>query len=187
MSGYFAIGIENVKRETNIGTLFRSAMILGADYIFTIGNRYKRQSSDTTKSWRNMPLFNYRDFDDFYIHMPYNCRLVGVELHPKAYQIKNFVHPDRCIYLLGAEDHGLTNKALEKCHSLLQIPGDISLNVSMAGSIIMYDRLTKAKISAKNGDFLGKYIYDIINLRKSKELYLYEKQKDYHYGTIKIS
>lgn len=143
MRGYFGIGIEHTKTEQNIGTLFRSAMILGADFIFTIGRRYKQQSTDTVKSFRNMLLYHYQDFDDFYSHMPYDCRLIGIELDSKARQLRNFIHPERCIYLLGAEDHGLTKNALNKCYSLIQIPGEISLNVSVAGSIVMYDRLSK--------------------------------------------
>ena len=52
--------------------------------------------------------------------------------------------PERAVYLLGAEDHGLSRKALDKCHHFIMIPGsqlDQSLNVSVAGSIIMYDRV----------------------------------------------
>jgi tRNA G18 (ribose-2'-O)-methylase SpoU len=144
MRGYCAIGIENCKDEKNIGTLFRTAYIFGANYIFTINKRYTGQCSDTPKSWRHMPLFNYPTFEDFYNHMPYDCRLVGVELDDRAEWLKSFVHPERCIYLLGAEDHGLTKKALSKCHYLIKIPGSISLNVSVAGSIVLYDRISKA-------------------------------------------
>jgi tRNA G18 (ribose-2'-O)-methylase SpoU len=38
----------------------------------------------------------------------------------------------------------LSSKALEKCHQFIMIPGsqlNQSLNVSVAGSIIMYDRI----------------------------------------------
>ena len=76
--------------------------------------------------------------------MPFDCRLIGVELDQKAIPVTTFVHPERCIYLLGAEDHGLTKEALEKCHHLVQLPGDYCMNVAVAGSIIMYDRTLKA-------------------------------------------
>lgn len=144
MNGYFGIGIENIKTEYNIGTLFRSAYTFGADFIFTINKRYKQQSSDTFKTSRHIPLFNYETFEDFYKNMPYSCMLVGIEIDPKAEVLKDFIHPERCIYLLGAEDHGLTKKATEKCHKLIQIPSIKCLNVSVAGSIIMYDRMIKA-------------------------------------------
>lgn len=143
MRGYFGIGIENTKTEMNIGTLWRSAHIMGASFIFTIGKRYKKQPSDTMKTWRSIPLYHYLTFDEFYKALPFDCRLIGVELDKDSVKVQNFVHPERCIYLLGAEDHGLTKIALEKCHELVQLPGEYCMNVAVAGSIIMYDRIVK--------------------------------------------
>lgn len=145
--GYFGIGIQNCKTEENIGTLWRSAYILGASFIFTIGKRYKKQASDTPKSWRNIPLYNYETFEEFYKTMPYDCRLIGIELTDKSTPVAEFQHPERCIYLLGAEDSGLSNEAINKCHELVILPGDICLNVSVAGSILLYDRIAKSKLS----------------------------------------
>ena len=54
MRGYFGIGIQNAKTDENIGTLWRSAFIMGASFIFTIGKRYKKQATDTPKSWKNI-------------------------------------------------------------------------------------------------------------------------------------
>lgn len=141
--GYFGIGIQDVKTAENIGTLWRSAFIFGASFIFTIGNRYKRQASDTTQSWRHIPLYNYLSFDEFYNAMPYDCRLIGIELTDKSTPIQDFKHPERCIYLLGAEDSGLTTEAISKCHELIILPGSFCLNVSVAGSIVLYDRINK--------------------------------------------
>jgi tRNA G18 (ribose-2'-O)-methylase SpoU len=143
MSGFFGIGIENTKTGTNVGTLWRSAQIMGASFIFTIGNRYKLQSSDTLKTPRHIPLYNHKTFDGFYESIPYDCILVGVELTDSAMRINTYKHPKRCIYLLGAEDHGLTSKALNACHQVIRLPGECSLNVAVAGSIVMYDRINK--------------------------------------------
>jgi tRNA G18 (ribose-2'-O)-methylase SpoU len=141
--GFFGIGILSPKKEQNIGTLWRTASILGASFIFTIGKRYSRQASDTMQSWRHIPLYNYDSFTDFYKSLPYDCRLIGIELHEKSVLLSKFVHPERCIYLLGAEDHGLSTEAISKCHSIVQLPGDNCMNVSVAGSIVMYDRISK--------------------------------------------
>lgn len=141
MRGYFGIGIENCKSGVNVGTLWRSAHNLGAAFIFTIGTRYRYQASDTTKAWRTIPLFQYATLDDFYDHLPHDCQLIGVEFpHEKAVGLPGFAHPERCVYLLGAEDHGLTKRSLEKCHRVVYIPSQMCLNVAVAGSIIMYDR-----------------------------------------------
>jgi tRNA (guanosine-2'-O-)-methyltransferase len=141
--GYFGIGILNGKTTANIGTLWRSANIFGASFIFVIGNRYKKQASDTMQTWRHIPLYHYETFAEFYKSMPYDCQLIGIELDNNSVPISDFKHPERCIYLLGAEDSGLTTEAINKCHSLVQLPGDYCLNVSVAGSIVLFDRINK--------------------------------------------
>ncbi len=151
MSGYFGIGIENAKTETNVGTLWRSAFLFGASYIFTIGRRYRHQSSDTVKAWRSIPLFAYETFDEFYKSIPRDCRLVGVELTDDARPLAKFCHPNRAVYLLGAEDNGLTKTALTHCRSsggIVILPGKFSMNVAAAGSIVMYDRSVKIEVEA---------------------------------------
>ena len=57
-----------------------------------------------------------------------------------AENLEDFKHPKRCVYLLGAEDNGLTKEAIEKSHFLIQFPSEFSLNVAVAGSIVLYDR-----------------------------------------------
>lgn len=141
--GYFGIGIFHGKTEENLGTLWRSALNLGSDFIFTIGKRYTRQSSDTPKAYRNIPLYHYSDYEDFSKHIPMDCRLVAVELNDDARDLKHYVHPERCIYLLGAEDHGLPESILSRCQDIVMIDSNGCMNVSVAGSIIMYDRKMK--------------------------------------------
>lgn len=144
--GYFGIGIYHAKHESNIGTLWRSANILGADFIFTIGRRYKRQCSDTMYTPRHIPLFHYSDWDDFFNHVPYDCPVVAIELDEHSIPLEAYHHRERCIYLLGAEDGGIPKNILAKCKETVQLLGNYCMNVSTAGSIVMYDR--KAKESA---------------------------------------
>lgn len=123
----------------NVGTLWRSAQIFGAAFIFTIGKRIKRQSSDTMNTAGAIPLFEHDDFESFYSAIPHDCQLVGVELDEGSVPIEGFVHPKRCIYLLGAEDNGIPPKVIERCHKLIQLPLG-NYNVAMAGTVAMYDR-----------------------------------------------
>ena len=60
-----------------------------------------------------------------------------------AQAIESFCHPERAVYLLGAEDHGLSPAILTRCHCVVRLPGAFSMNVSSAGTVVMYDRLTK--------------------------------------------
>lgn len=141
--GYFGIGVMQLQTEVNLGTLWRSAYILGASYIFTIDHKYRHQSSDVQRAWTKIPLYQYDSFDHFYNSIPHGCKLVGVEMDEKSTPIKEFSHPARAAYLLGNEAHGLRPAALDKCHEIISLPGTHSLNVSVAGSIVMFDRINK--------------------------------------------
>jgi tRNA G18 (ribose-2'-O)-methylase SpoU len=145
MRGYFGIGIQCPKTEVNYGTLMRSASILGASFLFLINKRFRVQNSDTCLSHKHIPTYHYQTFEQFYQNVPYGCRLIGIELDPIATPIEKFTHPLQACYLLGAEDHGLTTEAKEKCQHLIVLKGAFSMNVSVAGSIVMYDRVTKLK------------------------------------------
>ncbi|RZJ50156.1 MAG: TrmH family RNA methyltransferase [Flavobacterium sp.] len=137
---YFGIGIQNGKTPENLGVLWRSAQNMGATFIFTIGNRYAKQACDTHDAVKAIPYFHYETFEAFFENLPKGARLVGVELTDKASDLEIFEHPRRCVYLLGAEDHGLSKKAMDKCHHLVKFKSQKSLNVAVAGTIIMYDR-----------------------------------------------
>ncbi len=141
--GFFGIGIQNGKTPENLGVLWRSAQNMGASFIFTIGNRYAKQACDTHKATGTMPYFHYDTFDDFYKNLRKGAMLVGVELDEKAVALETFKHPRRCVYLLGAEDHDLSKAAIGKSHFLVKFKSVFSLNVSVAGSIVMYDRQAK--------------------------------------------
>jgi tRNA G18 (ribose-2'-O)-methylase SpoU len=144
MRGYFAVGIYHPKTPVNIGTLWRSAYGFGASYVFSIGARYRRQSSDTPNTTLQIPYFKYTDFEDFKLHLPYDCPIVAVEITDEAQELNNFHHLPRMIYLLGAEDHGIPQEILNKCHRIVKIGGSsFCFNVAVAGSIVMYDRVMK--------------------------------------------
>ena len=90
-------------------------------------------------------MYNYKDFDDFTQHRPYGCPLVSVEIADNSHSLPFFSHPERAIYLLGAEDNGLPKDILNRSQAIIQIPAPkpFCLNVAVAGSIVMYDRFTK--------------------------------------------
>lgn len=146
--GFFGIGIYHGKTVENLGTLWRSAHAFGADFIFTIGRRYKPQASDTTKAWRHVPLWEYQDINQLKAAMPREALLVGVELTTCALPVASFHHPERAVYLLGAEDSGLPPAELAMCHRVIVLPGSRCLNVSVAGSIVLFDRHQKTKIDS---------------------------------------
>lgn len=140
---YFGIGIFRPKTEENVGSLWRTAYILGASFIFIIDSKYKKKSSDILKVWSKIPLFQFESIDAFLKTVPYSCKIVGIEMDDSSIPIKDYKHPERAIYLLGSEDNGLTNSLKNKCQDLIILPGEESMNVAAAGSIVIFDRVNK--------------------------------------------
>lgn len=140
--GYFGVAVYRPKVADNVGTLWRSATVYGAAFLATVGHRYARQPSDTPNSPMHTPLHHYADLDDLLAHLPHSCPLVGVELDERAVPLDTYTHPLRALYLLGAEDHGLPPAVLTRCHEVVQVPSPspYSLNVAVAGSLVLYDR-----------------------------------------------
>ena len=140
---YFGIGIYQNKREVNIGTLWRGAYQLGAAFIYTIGKRYQPQPADTARAWQHIPLFRYESVEQMIAAAAYDCPLIGIE--EGGVSLTSFEHPVRANYLLGAEDGGLPQSVLDRCHHVITIPSvrSASYNVAQAGTIVMYDRLSK--------------------------------------------
>jgi tRNA(Leu) C34 or U34 (ribose-2'-O)-methylase TrmL len=141
--GYFEVAVYHPKTAANVGTLWRTAYQLGAAGLHVIGARFRvtRQSSDTTKSWRHVPAREWPTFDGFFAGLPHDAPLVAVEQGGKS--LTDFHHPERAVYLLGAEDHGLPLEVLGRCHHVVSLESvrTNSFNLSVAGSIVLYDRI----------------------------------------------
>ena len=142
---YFGIGIYKPKTEENVGSLWRTAFILGASFVFVVDSKYQKKSTDILKVWSKIPLFQFESIDAFLKTVPYSCKVVGIEIDKNAIPIKDYQHPERAMYLLGSEDNGLTNELKNKCQEIIILPGTHSLNVAVAGSIVIYDRMNKMK------------------------------------------
>jgi tRNA G18 (ribose-2'-O)-methylase SpoU len=105
--------------------------------------RYRKQASDTTKAWKTIPLYHLNTIKDALDFMPYDCPLIAIEQSDKSVPLQTFRHPERAVYLLGAEDHGIPDEVLSKCQKVVHIDTPMCLNVAVAGSIVMYDRQSK--------------------------------------------
>ena len=140
MRGFFEIGVYQPKTVQNVGTLWRSASQLGCCGLFVIGKKYKKQCSDCLHTTKHIPLREFLTFDDFLKAIPINTKLVAIEVGGKA--LSTYEHPERAIYILGAEDNGLPNTIQTRCHDIVGIESWTlkPYNVAVAGSIVMYHR-----------------------------------------------
>lgn len=139
MRGYYGIALWEPKIQHNLGTILRSAHCFGANFVCTIGNRYRRQSTDTSRASKHVPLFHYEDWEDFKKHMPEKTPIIALEVDGKR-NLNNFCHPERAIYLFGGEDRTLPENLINK-EFTVKIPTAHCLNLASAASIVIYDRI----------------------------------------------
>ena len=150
--GFFGIGIVMGKTAGNLGTLWRSAFQLGASFTCSIGARHEKLKEDTSRCWAHLPAHQYSKFEEFASSAPFGCQLVAIEMGGR--DLSTFVHPQRAVYLLGAEDCGLPSSVLKACHHHISIPAarTESYNVAVAGSLVMYDRMCKQANSCNDAE-----------------------------------
>jgi tRNA(Leu) C34 or U34 (ribose-2'-O)-methylase TrmL len=143
--GYFGIGVINPKTSENIGTLWRSAYQMDASVLYTIGARYKSSSTDTLSVPARIPLIEVDDWTSFVNSAPKSAVWVVIEMGGTPLQ--DFEHPRNCIYILGSEDHGVPKSVIRGCREVVSLDAENygSYNVAVAGSIVMYDRMTKMR------------------------------------------
>ena len=91
-------------------------------------------------------MWRHHDWNAFRENLPFGALLVAVEMGGED-TLEEFDHPDRAVYLLGAEDTGLPESIVRACHRHVTLPVERyeSFNVAVAGGIVMYDRLAKVR------------------------------------------
>jgi len=141
MRGYFGIGADGISKAMNLGNLLRIAHAFGASFFFTVGGRVRLSDaqSDTSDASGHLPVYPFKSADE--LRLPQGCVLVGVEITDDAIDLPSFKHPPRAAYVFGAERMSLSPPVLARCAFVVRIPTRFSINVGMAGAILMYDRL----------------------------------------------
>lgn len=142
MRGYFGIGAEGISKPMNLGALMRTAHAFGASFTFSVEAEQRiRQAykSDTSKSAEHVPYYSWASIDE--MALPKGCDLVGIELTDDAVDLPAFKHPLNAAYVLGREKGDLSQEMLSRCAHVVKIPTRFCINVSLAGALVMYDRI----------------------------------------------
>jgi tRNA G18 (ribose-2'-O)-methylase SpoU len=139
--GYFAVGVDGISKPMNLGNLLRIAHAFGASFFFTVDARVALPEaiSDTSKADGHVPMYQFGSADE--LRLPEGCKLVGVEITDDAVELPSFRHPARAAYIFGSERLSLSDGVLRNCEHVVKIPTRFSINVGMAGAIVMYDRM----------------------------------------------
>lgn len=157
-----AIASWNTTKEHNVGSLIRTAHAAAAEEVILVGEReWNVEAARTAELYTTVT--RVADLEAFRDHL--NDRrwsLVAVELDDRAVNLFEAQYPARPCFLLGAEIGGVPEPLLAEAALVVQIPqwGLVpSLNLAVAGSIILYDYLAKLSRSGRlgrpDGGFVG--------------------------------
>ena len=122
----------------NLGNLVRIAHAFGRQFFFSVAPRLKavrRQTATPATPKGQLPFYAFEKAEDF--RLPLGCRLVGVEITDDAVELPRFRHPARAAYVFGAERFSLSPQMLACCEFVVKIPTRFSINVGMAGAIVL--------------------------------------------------
>ena len=142
----FAVAACDISKDHNVGSLVRTAHAAAAEEVLLTGerdwNRYAAKTAELYTRVGHLPgteeLLGYLGERGY--------SLVAVELDPRAVPLFEAEYPERPCFVLGAELGGLEAPVLDAAELIVQIPqwGLVpSLNLAVAGSIVIYDYLGK--------------------------------------------
>jgi tRNA G18 (ribose-2'-O)-methylase SpoU len=143
-----AIAAWNITKEHNVGSLVRTAHAVAAEEVLLIGERdWNVEAARTAELYTTVTQLP--DADAFRSHLEdRGLQLVAVELDDRAVNLFDAEYPERPCFLLGAELGGIPSELLDDAELVVQIPqwGLVpSLNLAVAGSVVLYDFLAKQR------------------------------------------
>lgn len=143
----FIVGLENISGDFNKSTIIRSSNAFLAKESWIIGNkRWDRRGAVGTHNYIHLKYSP--SLDDIYLNQPHirDMRWVAVDNVPGATPITQYEWKPETFMIFGEESRGISPMALGMADDVVMIPqlGSVrSLNVGVAGGIIMYDYASK--------------------------------------------
>ncbi len=151
VEGDIWVALENIRDPGNLGTIARTAHASGAKAIILIGQTCDPWSPEAVRasmgSFAAMQFIrtNIEDFNTWRAH--FRGRVVGTHvLRAEDYREISYTEP--MILLMGSEQHGLSQAALDCCDQVAKIPmatGAESLNLAVATGILLYEVFRQKK------------------------------------------
>lgn len=140
-----AVAIDNPDKQMNIGNLIRTAHSFLCGEIILIGSA-SFQGSGSHGIERFEPMRHIPTRERFLEWLPGSgYTAIAVEIHPDADRLDRFRFPERPLFLLGNELHGLDESLLAACPRRLMVPqfGLVPcLNVNISCSLVLYQYVT---------------------------------------------
>ena len=142
----FAIAAWEISKEHNVGSLVRTAHAAAAEEVLLVGEReWNVEAARTSELYTRVVHLAGRE--ELLAHVTdRGWSLVAVELHERAVNVFTAQYPVNPCFLLGAELGGIPEEIMSEARLVVRIPqwGLVpSLNLAVAGSIVVYDYLAK--------------------------------------------
>jgi tRNA G18 (ribose-2'-O)-methylase SpoU len=138
----FVVVLDHLKAGFNVPKIFRSAEAFGAREVHLIGIG-PFDPAPAKGAFKNVPARFHEDFDACYHSLlEQGYRLFALE--PDCSNVlHNIVLPQKAAFILGHEERGISFERVDypevECLTIPQLGKVQSLNVSVAGSIVMYE------------------------------------------------
>ncbi|MDB9743957.1 RNA methyltransferase [Fibrobacterales bacterium] len=159
------IGLTNPQSPSNVGGVLRAAGCYQADKVCYTGVRYDtamKFSSNTQKEGRNIPI---SWTEDFLSDLEEDVKIICVDFIEGAIPLPEFKHPEKAIYIFGAEDGTVLQDVIDKADAAVYVPTVGCMNLAASVNVLLYDRLAKSK-GVVQGDDLIRSSRDMKNNRK---------------------
>jgi tRNA(Leu) C34 or U34 (ribose-2'-O)-methylase TrmL len=141
--GFACIALDNPKTMENVGGVLRAAACYGVAQVIMSGTRLRkgiRHGTNTSRAERHMPVLR---LDDVLGAVPFDTQVVAVDLIDGAIPLPSFCHPERALYVFGAEDATLGRRITDRAQHVVYIPTRACMNLSACVNVLLYDRLVK--------------------------------------------
>jgi len=142
----FLLILDNIKYTQNIAAIMRTAFAAGVNGIIVPPSQKSLITDETIRismgAAERIPIVEMNLYEAVKEIKKEDIRVIGVHMDGKTYFEKDLKGP--IAFILGAEDVGISTGMLERVDEKISIPmneGIGSLNVSVSGSILMYEKL----------------------------------------------
>lgn len=134
-----------VKNPQNVGSLMRLVDNLGGEKLILLDDENDKRESSIRKtaglSFKNVEL-HYQSADQFFDELPEGYSVCAIETAEGATNLFETKLPEKIVFLLGSEMHGLDEALLERCEQSVYIPmtGKCkSMNISHALAVCLFE------------------------------------------------
>jgi tRNA(Leu) C34 or U34 (ribose-2'-O)-methylase TrmL len=144
--GFSIVALHNPKSGENVGGALRAAAVYGSAGVIVDGPRRNvliQHPTNTMKAHLHLPVTWIEDLFDA---IPHGAVPVAVEIAQNAKSLIEFKHPERAVYIFGAEDATLGVQTLARCVHSVYIPTKRCMNLAATVNVVLYDRLAKSGI-----------------------------------------